>query len=237
MPSTLIVRDEQSAVDSSRLLRMPPQLTRGMGRVAAALIVAQLPGGREEDVIDELAEALKAHPEGTLFYLRGELLVAKGNFPDAEKDFRAAAQTPALLPVRRPALYNAAFSAGIGSRKKLAPADPAAQQRAIAYTRQFLELGPLRPGEPGYLASITFRAREFDLARNILTQWERLDPDNLEVTLRRAEVELAAEGYPQALKAADSVLARKADDARALQFRARALGHLRELAKAADKTP
>jgi tetratricopeptide (TPR) repeat protein len=101
--------------------------------------------------------------------------------------------------------------------------------RALRHVRRFVTLYEVRPDEAYYLSHVAIMTGEYDLARWILTQWQRQAPHEPEALARRATAELRAGANGPALAAAEKLLAeadkalsRKPDDKGALKYRARA---------------
>jgi tetratricopeptide (TPR) repeat protein len=197
------------------------------------VMASSLTGSPDARAGDEVAEVLRIVPVGTLHFLHGGLLLQKKRYADAETAFLAAADTPGLFTPLKPALLCAVACESFMTFEKAA--DPGAIRRAIANIKKILPLGPLSAEEAAGFARLAAAAREFDLARAILVDWEQRVPGDLEALRRRAEVELAAGAYALALQAADRALARKRDDTEAQRYRAQALEKLRELVKGSGK--
>jgi tetratricopeptide (TPR) repeat protein len=217
-------------------LRMTPATADALLRLAE-LSVARLAGLSSDDgALDELREILKIHPEGTLHYLRACLLLGKQRFAEAEAAFLTSAETPSFFATRQPAVYGAVACEAILATGKFGPADAAAPRRAVQNIRKMLQLAPVRADQAEILVRTALLAGDHDLARSLVADWERLAPDDLRPRRLRAQVEFLTGAYALALKAADQVLARKADDAEARFYRTRALDELRKLVKAAGET-
>jgi tetratricopeptide (TPR) repeat protein len=208
-----------------------------LGRVNTRLmppLLRALLGGETGPAIDELGRATAAHPDGMLFYLRGMLLTEKQRLAEAERDFRAAAERPAFMPIRRVALFAATYCQWeLGDREK--KKDPAAAQalwgQALQSARTLVDLGGLTPDMANLVTALALARGELDLARRVLDGWERQDSRDLRPLRRRMAVELKAGAYGPAIAAADRILARQPGDAEAREARAAAVKRLVQQAK------
>jgi serine/threonine protein kinase/tetratricopeptide (TPR) repeat protein len=216
-----------------------------------------------------LADAIRIHPDGLLYFLRGLMLTNEDRWAEAEEAFLAAAGRPSVVPIRRMALMLAIACEFILAETELSPEvarlngffaargpvgavlagapggalralpslylDELPLRRALRNTRTFLGLGKVYPKQADLLANIALLAREFDLARGIVDDWQRQAPEDVNAWRKRALVELAAGAYGPAIRAADKVLAVKADDREALDYRAKAVERLRRQAEQLGK--
>src|SRR5262249_50339782 len=155
--------------------------------------------------------AAKAHPEGTVLYVQALGYFAALRFTEAEKTALLAAETPALVPVRQPALMTAALAeASLYTMRHEEPM----LTRAGEHLREARALGPLRVythREVGL--NLAVHARQTTLARQLVDDWEKESPGNPRVLQYRAVTELAAGAYGRAVEAADQGLRQKPDDA------------------------
>jgi hypothetical protein len=92
--------------------RLPPRLRAGFRQVLGALesvnsiwLPRNLPAATAE-----VTAAARFHPEGTILYMRSLCLFGAERWREADELARQAAEAPALLPARRPALFVAAAS-------------------------------------------------------------------------------------------------------------------------------
>jgi predicted Ser/Thr protein kinase len=121
--------------------------------------------------IDELTKACAVHPEGTLLYIRAIVLFGALRFAEAEKAALLAAETPALLPIRRQALFTAATVEG--AFYALFARTPGRRQKIIDILRDMLAMEPpVVLYRPEVSVSLALAVGEVDLARQILDQWE-----------------------------------------------------------------
>jgi tetratricopeptide (TPR) repeat protein len=241
---------------------LPPLVRKGLVRMQQA--VAEACGSKtiKQETIDKLSQAAAVHPEGLVFYMRAVALFATHRFDEARKAARQAAETPALMPVRRPALFMAAASGGfvyasrrnpgmavacantagllaspLGPRPVLAAsallppgwADEGLLRQAVEDLRGVLALGPIRvPFQRKLAISLAIVAKDFNLARQILDDWERQAPGDLEALSSRALVELRAGAYELSLQAAEKVLQRTPGNTAMLRMRQEAVAKLIE---------
>jgi tetratricopeptide (TPR) repeat protein len=206
---------------SPLLLPMPPAVFRALRALPASPQAAL--GGSPDQLSRGLAEAVRVHPEGILFHVQGMMLAKLERWRESEAAFLKAYDTPSIFPVRRAALYFAVAVERIQARD----AEPGMQQellqRALQNARKLVELGPLYPSHAMELSQLAVNMNELDLARRILTDWERQAPGDVNVQRRRMVVEYKGEAYGLALKAANKVLDRQPRDAEALAIRKAAL--------------
>ncbi len=220
----------------SRALVFPPTIKQSFGRLHPAL-AAYLISGKAEPLINELAQAVQAHPEGTLHYVHALVLFSEGRMAQAEAAFVKAASTPAMAPVRRAALFHAVFVEGFLSHTKLAKPDLEMRRRSMVHMRQLLTLGPVRPKEALHLVKIARYSSDWDLARYILADWERQEPKNSDVWRQRAMTELKAGAYGPAMEAARKVLGQHPSDSDARQCLQEAETKIRQLHQTLPKGP
>jgi tetratricopeptide (TPR) repeat protein len=223
--------EEAAPTASALFVPVPPTVLiayRGLPAAASSFIGLKKDTGR---AIKELSAAVQIHPEGTTYLLLGELLGIEDRWEEAEAAFLKAAETPSIVPVRRGALYMAAFVQAIRGHIYDRSPDPELLGRALQTTRELLALGEVRPDQAMLLVQIAYHRGEYDLARSVLAQWERKAPRDLDARRWRAKVELAAGAYGRAIEAADRVLAARPKDPVALQFRADAQARIRDQAR------
>jgi aminoglycoside phosphotransferase (APT) family kinase protein len=172
--------------------------------------------GKDDAALRELNLVLAVHPEGTLHYMRGQLLIGSGRWAEAEAAYQAALDTPAIFPaVRANALYGLIMSqAALGSRNN-PRSDPKKRRLAVENIRTRLAMGPLRPEQYGYFSHMATVGEDYDLARYIVTDWERREPKSLDPVRARMRVENRAGAYAAAIQAARELLKRQPKDAEA----------------------
>jgi hypothetical protein len=203
---------------------LPPQLRKGLLSVLQALgkVSKDAPG----QGLAEIQRAADLHPEGTILYLRAATLFGSLRFAAAEKAALAAADTPALLPVRRHALLMAVAAEGFGYTLRK---DPALLRKGVKNLREVLALGPLpTPFQNNLAVSLALLAREYSLARQLLDDWDRQTPGHLQVLHFRAKTEQAAGAYGPALEAAEKVLRQKPGDVQMRRVKKEAVKKLLE---------
>jgi tetratricopeptide (TPR) repeat protein len=196
---------------------LPPLLRKSYVRVLHALV--KLGKGGDPlfaDALEDLNQAVKVHPEGTLLHLRSLVLFGRAGssigearraagFEEARKAFLDAADAPALLPVRSPALF---FAALTDFYMYSFDKDPGRRDRITATLRRMLAAEPDRVPlfKPGFAVNLANAVEAFDLARLFLTNWQRRDPDNVDALSYRALTESNANNPVGALEAAEKVL-------------------------------
>jgi tetratricopeptide (TPR) repeat protein len=201
-----------------------PVLVRKLGdRFLHAVLEANK--GFPKAALDEMDEVARMHPEGTILYTRAMILFSALRFAEAEQAAREAADAPALLPVRRPALLVAASSEAM---LYTVTKEEDWLRQAAGNFRKILEFGPLRAAHHRLIAiNCAIAAREFNLARQILDDWEKQEPADLGALRFRALTETKAGAYGTALQAAEAFLKKKPDDAEMLQLKKDAVEKLR----------
>ncbi len=224
--------DKEGTATTARLLRSPPAIYRGLGKMTAAM-ASLMAGKAEEIVLDDLNEVIKVHPEGTAYFFRATVHLLRGKVAAAEPDYVQAAQTPSMFRIRRAALFGAVMSEALLAFPPGGQPDEAMAKKLLANLRRFVELGPARPFEIQFALPVALRAREFSLCRRLVEEWERQAPAEVEPLRKRAALELAAGNSGLALQAADRVLERQPGDPEATNVRTAALAQLRELLKQA----
>jgi tetratricopeptide (TPR) repeat protein len=225
----------EPAVSTDVLLPLPPTVTRGPGSVVL-LVLRVFAGGRMSDRSrGEFAEALRIHPEGLLSHLYAMSLMHSGRLAEAEQAFLTAATRPAIVPVRRNALFYAALCAWkLGEQRGTAGKGP--RQRALEYTRELVALGRVPRFQAFYLTVIARDTNEVDLARTILVDWERQAArDDVGPLLQRAQVELLGGAYGRARAVANRILAIAPGNEQATRYRALAVERMRQEADALRK--
>jgi predicted Ser/Thr protein kinase len=209
---------------------LPPRLRKGFAPVLDAWWGAIQAGGDEAGEVGEeeraslrravgnLDRAVAVHPEGTVIFMRALMLFALQRFAEADQEARKAAETPALLPVRRHALLIAAAAEVqlfLRDRK-----DPALFRQATDNMRRMLALGPLRdPSHRNIAVGVALQTQDYSLARQLLDDWERQDPNDASAQYYRALTELQGGAYGPALAAAEKALAHRPNDAGLLQVK------------------
>jgi tetratricopeptide (TPR) repeat protein len=120
----------------------------------------------------------------------------------------------------------AAFSLAPGTT---ADPDPALGRRAVANLRRVLALGPVRaPFQLVIAVHLANSTREYNLARQLLDEWQRAAPDDLAALSMRVGTEMQAEAFGPAVQAADEYLRHKPDDEAMQRKRQEAVEKLRQ---------
>jgi tetratricopeptide (TPR) repeat protein len=237
MPSVLRVsaavqalRDEGAGSASGLLLPIPPVLFKAFSYLPnmAQLLLG---GNNADEVLDALRKAARAHPEGILYFVQGQVLILKDRWAEAEPLFLKAAETPSVVPLRRAALFLAiAAEYGAGGANSRAP-DRALLKRAVDHTRELVALGGVRPDQAVHLAQVALTQNEPDLAAWILADWERQAPGDPDMLRKRLALEVKTGAHGRAIQTADQILKRKPRDGEALRLRAVAVDRLRQSAR------
>jgi tetratricopeptide (TPR) repeat protein len=252
---------------SGLLLPIPPVLFKALRRLPGALeLLTRLALGDYRGLSQALSEALRIHPDGLLYLAQGQMLGLQDRWAEAENAFLAAAHTPSIVPVRRPALFAAMEAAWmlaqqgasspeverrnrlVSSRGQLgavlasAPSGPlhvlpalfsqaeGPRHRALRHARGLVALGGVRVDQMLHLTIVALQMDDLDLARRLVSEWQRQAPGDLIALRRRAAVELKGGAYGRALEAADAVLKVRRGDPEALGLRAQATEEIRKQA-------
>jgi hypothetical protein len=232
--------------------RLPPRLRQGLERVlktcadgynltfdAAVHIVP-------EKIVKDVNEAADTHPEGTVVYLQALMRFGAHLWSAADEAVLKAADTPALLPIRRPAFNMAAASEGYlyflafqddnqalqrrAIESLLLAGRPAFHRAAVSHgispalreallrqavhnLREMLALGPHRPLHPDIAVLVAILGKEYNLARQLLDDWEHDAPGHPKILTLRADTELWAGAYGPGFQAADQFLRLQTADA------------------------
>ncbi len=202
------------------VLPLPPVLRQKLFPTLFAIM-----GSSNTSAIDRYKQALEVYPEGTLRFRLALLLLSTWKWDEAERHALEAARTPALFPIRRPALLCAALAAGmLYGRKK----DPCLLPRIVEPLHQMRAVEPRSTlYQPELAVLLAKAAKEINLARLLLDDWQRQQPGNLAALRQRAEVEFEAEAYGPAVKAAEQVLRKEPGNARMRKIRDQAARKVR----------
>ncbi|HZY88282.1 MAG TPA: protein kinase, partial [Gemmataceae bacterium] len=132
-------------------------------------------------LIEPLLETVaRVNPEGTVYYLHGNVLQTAGRLREAEQSYRLAVSTPALTPCRRRALFELVrvqWRLAGGARS---PEGKAWAAKAVDNLRRLQARGPLPGWASADAARIALAADEPVLALVLLDDWQRREPDDLE---------------------------------------------------------
>lgn len=218
-------RDRSS--DLRLLLHLPPLLYDALGHLYQGMRLLQ--GDKIPEALEELQRFSAINPEGTVLYVQGMMLAGQERYREAEPLLLRAAEMPSIVPVRRSALYMAVITQWGQVRAAAPRPEPALRARAMGNIRRVLSLGPVIPAHAPLLWNIAAQARELDLARLVIADWEQQAPADLEAKVARATIERIGGAYARAIEVADEVLKRKPNHAEALRNKRLAEQKLREL--------
>jgi hypothetical protein len=178
------------------------------------------------------AELVRVWPEGLTYLLHGGVLGGADRWAESEAAFRRAAETPSIADVRRAALSQAAIATYFLATAEGKDRDPKARERFRATLREVSALGDPPASEASNLAMLAVKMGEHELARPLLSAWERQAPSDLEARSWRATLEFRTGAFARAVRAADQVLKQKPDHVKAREVRAASLAQLLKEAKA-----
>ncbi|MBN2446651.1 MAG: protein kinase [Phycisphaerae bacterium] len=219
--------DEPNAPGDLSEFRLPPTLGK-MGRHMMAAVFRYVLGDVSH-AIEELSSAIAVHPDGTLYYLRGGLLLDKGRFEEAEQDLSRAAELNSMLNTRQSALTGlllaqmqlAKQSDGTLDRERLAAAE-ATVRRILDQSEPLVEAR-----SPMCVAARD--AGSLDLALFIASEWIADSPFEAQAHSVLSTVEFLRGAYGPALLAADRALELQPDEPVALDMRARSTALMNQI--------
>jgi tetratricopeptide (TPR) repeat protein len=154
---------------------------------------------------------------------------SSGRWADAEREGLAAADMPALAPVRRQALWMAATAEGMLGTPNRPDPDLGKRKKAVSTLRQVIALGPIQPHERVIAVKIPYNADDLGLARLLLDEWLRQSPNDLGALELLAKVELKGGAYGKAIEAARKILQKIPEHAEMLKVDKEARTRLAEL--------
>ena len=157
---------------------------------------------RIDNLIDRLAASVRAHPDGFFSYTRGCLLFVRGRLPQAAEAFSAAAKQYSLFGS---IAASASFAAARTEFAMYRMGDSGALARAVENLRTRIAMGPLRPMEAAALFQVAMEGKDFDSARCLLAAGDVKKQPTPRLLVEKAEVELAAENYLEALRVLKNV--------------------------------
>jgi hypothetical protein len=131
---------------------------------------------------------VRSHPEGTLSYIYGMMILTKGQdrFGEAEEILLQAAKMPAVTNIRRQALFGAlACEAHMLADPRITDRTELVK-RAVANLRASYRPGNVHPLEGEIMAHVAVQAGDFNLARAIAMDWAKTVPDDKAAHGRRA---------------------------------------------------
>jgi tetratricopeptide (TPR) repeat protein/predicted Ser/Thr protein kinase len=178
---------------------------------------------QQEETVQEFQRAVKAHPEGTLYFVLGHLLLRANRPKEAEEAFLTAAKSPSLCFIERLALIQAIYAEWIQADVHGKNSDRAAKQRMLDNMRRLLALYQQRSDllvtlvELEGLSNWAWQASDADLARQILAVWDRVQPNSPRALRRRAGIDYQVEAYGPAFEAARKALAQNPTDPEVLK--------------------
>jgi hypothetical protein len=163
------------------------------------------------------------HPEGSLYYLYATALFLHAyhspqsttqesdarwrGLAKAREVYLRALEAPSILPMRAlvlDALIAVELVLGAGDKSK---SDSAMLPQAVQHIHERLRQGPLRNGAVASICTVAaLEANELALARLLLSDWERLAPNDKSIAYRRAQVEFRSGAYGPAVSAAQQAL-------------------------------
>jgi tetratricopeptide (TPR) repeat protein len=216
---------------AAQLLQVPPVVNKSLVAVIKGLAAAVLGLGGKEDADDKIEQALRKHPEGTLYFLHAVQLSQKGRFSEARLQLTTALRAPTLGRIRRTCLRSI-LDCDVALAKRGNRLDPAALRQTVPIVAELLQLGPPRPDEAELCVLICLSAGDIDRAREVLKHWEaRVGRDDPKAMVWRMRTEAQAGHHEAAIDAADRILKRDPNHADARKIRTEAVQALRDLLK------
>jgi tetratricopeptide (TPR) repeat protein len=218
---------------SGQLLQIPPVVNRSLVDMMKGLGGVIL-GTADED---KLKSALKKHPEGTLHFVCGSVLVQKNRFTEARAQFVAACSTPGIGQVKRSSL-RAILMCDLERAVKGKQVDGSILRQSMPFVRELLALGALRPDEYDICVRVCVHSEELDQARKIIKDWEdRFGRDEPRVARWRMRAEAQAGNHSGAIESADRILVRDPNNADAKKIRTEAVRDLGKLMRKTGGSP
>lgn len=209
--------------------RLPqlPCVKNGLEKGMRALASIALPlFGDPGTAIQTVKQACQSHPECLLPLAAGTFLdPQRPTDPDQLRRFlvtqadlfQTAADLPSIVPK---AHHLARFMAALDQIElghRLQPADPAARQACIDNLRWFTTQTNVSGTTYRACLNLALEVNELDLARELLSRWERLQPNHDEAARYRVQLELASGAYRRALDTIQELLEKRPDDPWALR--------------------
>ena len=192
----------ENNADAHMFLPLPPVLRQAYGQLFDTLMSY---GTKDSKVVIAELEAIhRIHPDGTIRYVLALIHLNEGRLLEAEKEGLAAAEEPALYPIRRQALWVAGNAEGF---LYAAPAQSRSKKEAESSrdAETMLAMIP-KPHERNFAAKAMLYAGETNLASQILDEWEQSDRKSMMVPWLRARVKLREGAYLPAIEEARKVL-------------------------------
>ena len=163
-------------------------------------------------LIEPLLETItRINPEGTAYYLHGNVLQSAGRLREAEQAYRLAVATPALTPCRRRALFELVRVQWRLAGGATSPEGRAWAAKALDNLRRLQAQGPLPDWASAEAARIALAADEPVLALALIEDWQRRAPDDLNALKLRVLAESSLGACERALATAAEA-ARKGPD-------------------------
>ncbi len=226
------------AVRTTAFFEVPLTVQRAFEKVGAAilpfassLVLSNIPGFAslkvDEKAAQAMKEAVRIHPEGTLYLILGAVLFQQNEVQQAEEAFRMAAETPALFPDARP---NALLLAGLEACVQDHAAGKMGDnyRRGVEYWRQYIEEGTVETEHVHWLVQPLLNVGEKELVRLMIDKSIAQHPEQIDLLLLRARVELSSGAAGSAWDSAGDVLRRNPQDSQALKIQAEAAARLKE---------
>jgi tetratricopeptide (TPR) repeat protein len=163
-------------------------------------------------LIEPLLETVaRVNPEGTVLYLRGNVLQSTGRLREAEQAYLLAVRTPALTPCHRRALFELVRVQWRLAAGTTAPQGKAWAAQALDNLRRLAAQGPLPGWAAAEMARVALAADEPVLALALLDDWQRRDPRDLEALKLRVLAESNLGACERAVAAAREAARRGPD--------------------------
>jgi serine/threonine protein kinase len=179
---------------SSTMRASPLPLARPVKEAAQMVWGAIAPGThlalsmKHTRQIEQLQNAAKIHPEGTIQLVLGLFLASDGRWQKSEEVCLQAARGGAILPqVRRWAYYNAAAAAAM--QYKITQQKEHAE-RMWTHLRQFAAAGQVTPAEVMWALPVLRPGEQYDLTRDLVNAALRTRPGDTDMVCLRIENEV-----------------------------------------------
>jgi tetratricopeptide (TPR) repeat protein len=201
-------------------------LGRAAREITGLFRIVTMPSKSKKEKLAALEKAVQINPEGTIQFLLAGLLLDEDKLEEAEKAFRNAATTPALIPsVNRRGYYGASVAAISLFRSHGRNLEDG--KRTAGYIRKYFQAGMIAPSKDAQgLFPMAALTGEWDLAGQLVGEGLREKPDNLELVRWRARIDSKNGDYFSAIKATDELLRLKPGDAEMQSLRKETLQKL-----------
>ncbi|MFQ5733334.1 MAG: protein kinase [Planctomycetaceae bacterium] len=209
-----------ASLASSLASSVPPALNTAFANFGE-MKLTRMPGivaGRDAGFNQAMKKLTVVHPEGTLLWLYGALLVDQEKYDQTADALVRAAEAPAMIPAIKPlSMFLAALAMKIhwGNTN-----DPAHIRKAAQLAARRMTMGPIRRDRAhSLLRDVAYVAIDKKLARSIVFQMRQRFPEDVQWKTHDMNTEFAGGAYFRAIQLANDILAKHPGHAQALAVR------------------